>query len=195
MSPPEAENDIPFATTSMFHGSTRLLALAGLIGLASCTPGNGQSSEGAAEPLAPGTPIRFAGEVALEGAIAGVEGGAITLTVRAIGAEANRDERALRRSYEVRDPYWRTADGARRIYFHLDGNDALAAGAPPFLGQMELEARYDPDGNVATEEEGVVRATTRVRTGSRDIHVAIRPSPSPADPSAAAARVGIPKGS
>ena len=181
----------------MFHGSTRLraFAFAGLVILSSCTGGSGPSSASTGGPVAPGTPIRFAGEVALEGALARVVGGAITLTVRTIGAGAGGDERALRRSYEVRDPYLHTADGARRIYFHLDGNDAVTAGAPPFRGWMELEARYDPDGNVETEEEGVLQATMRVRTGSRDIHVVIRPPQSRVDPSAAAARLSTPKGS
>lgn len=179
----------------MFPRSPRLrpFALACLIALPSCTRSSEESTQVA--PLSPGTPIRFAGEMALEDGLAGAQGGAITLTLRAIGAEAARDPRALRRTYEVRDPYWWTSDRSKRIYFHLDEKDALSTGSPPFKAEMELEARYDPDGNVATEEEGVVRSTARVRTGDRDIRVAIRPPASTADPSPTAVRAGTPKGS
>jgi len=84
-----------------------------------------------------------------------------------------RDEPLLSRSYDLGDSIWRRNGDEARLYFALNERDAWPGIAGGVRREMELLARFDPDGNPATEEPGSVRVRAPVQTGSRSILVEI----------------------
>lgn len=88
----------------------------------------------------------LSGEVQL--ASAGEANGVLALLVR------SADGRELLHvvARDLADPAVGEADGVRTLRFHLEAADLAGAGE-----QVLLEARYDPDGVVATDEPGSLR--------------------------------------
>jgi len=128
----------------------------------------------------------YAGELVLRADTALLApGAAATIAVVFPG----RDEPVLSRSYDLGDPIWSPSRDEARLYFALDDRDAWPGIAGGVEREMELVARFDPDGNPATDEPGSVRVRLPVRTGSRSILVEI----ALALPVAAHARAGSPE--
>ncbi|MBL8863867.1 MAG: hypothetical protein JNK02_17895 [Planctomycetes bacterium] len=138
---------------------------------AACSPGAAPGSPGPTTGL-PADSIVFAGDLALLGDPALFAAGSVTVGVALPG----EDELVLARSWDLGDSAWRMDRDGRRLYFRLDARDVVrvrrpgnaAADIPP---NMDLVARFDPDGNPATEEAGVVRTRVHSRTGARDLEV------------------------
>lgn len=93
---------------------------------------------------------------------------------------------ALTRKYEIGDPAFGLSDGERVLHFSLDERDDMGGATTPMADEMELEARFDPDGFVETPE-GVVRTLLRVHPGDEELSIVL--------PSDAARSEGSPKGS
>lgn len=119
----------------------------------------------ATDPVAPGTPLRFTGEVVLTGRLARASTGAVVILVRPVGGK----DASWRRSYEVADPWWTQTASGRSLPFGLSPDDALVDPAPPLSAEMEIVARYDPDGNPDTLDTDAVEVATRARTGATDL--------------------------
>jgi len=152
---------------------------------ASCSAGDGSGSpEFSAEiPLGEAA---YAGELVLRADTALIAPGAVaTLTIVLPGT----DDPLLSRSYDLGDPIWRAYRDEARLYFAIDGRDAWPGVDKGLQREMELVARFDPDGNPATDEPGTVRTRWPVRTGSPTIQVEI----TLALPVAAHARPGAPE--
>ncbi len=134
--------------------------------VAGCSAGDG--SDTAAEmPLAHAA---YAGEFVLRADMALLApGSAATISIVIPG----QDEPLLSRSYDLGDPTWSVSRDEARLYFALDDRDAWPGVEGGVQREMELVARFDPDGNPATDEPGTVRARVPVRTGSRSIEVEI----------------------
>ncbi len=109
----------------------------------------------------------YSGELVLHGDPAILESGAASLAIRAVGAS----DPLMARSWNVGDPAWRVGPDEMRLYFALDKRDAWPGAVGTVGERMELVARFDPDGNPATDEPGSVQARTVVRTGARDLRV------------------------
>src|SRR5690606_30425170 len=109
----------------------------------------------------------FGGEIVLRGDADGLAGGSATISIVAPGEVTP----LLARSWDLGDPAWRAGPDGRRLYFALDARDAWPGARGTFATDMDLVARFDPDGNPATEELGVARMRVPVRTGSRDLVV------------------------
>jgi hypothetical protein len=127
----------------------------------------------AADPRAADLPARFGGSVQLQGALAEIESGSLFLFVSAPGSRSP----TLARKYEIGDPAFSTDRDERRLRFALDERDCMIGASAPMFEEMEVEARFDPDGVLDTDE-GVVRASVRARPGDGEISIAV---PSGAD--------------
>lgn len=138
------------------------------------------------EPLVPGTPERFAGEVVLVGAPARATDGSVEVAVRPIGG----DTAIWSRSYEVRDPWWTSGTNRRSLPFGISKADSVEvagekdsdfddeesgspAGSQLLAREMELVVRFDPDGNPSTHAAGDIEVVTRARTGATDLVVTL----------------------
>lgn len=112
----------------------------------------------------------YAGEIVLrvEAALF-PSGSAVTLAIVMPG----RDTPLLARSYDLGDPIWRFDRDGARLYFTIDGRDAWPGFTAPVRHEMELVARFDPDGNPATDEPGSRSVRLPVRTGSSSLQVEI----------------------
>jgi hypothetical protein len=117
------------------------------------------------DPAPAGTPRRFTGELVLAGALSRATDGAVIVTLRRIG-----DARILwRRSYEVGDPWWTERPGSRTLPFGMSARDAIVDPAPELSVEMELVARFDPDGDPETLETDAFETKVRARTGATDL--------------------------
>lgn len=120
---------------------------------------------------------RFEGRIVLEGASEGAPGAAVFLSARRIGQRLP----TLSRKYELRDSAW-TKEGENRVLkFQLTDLDNMGGFASPMAAEMEIEARYDPDGLIdpgpGAKEEGVVRSAVPASPGSpgsKTIEVVLR---------------------
>lgn len=119
------------------------------------------------DPVRPGTPVRFTGQIVLDEATARLQRGTIEISVRNAGSL----EPILARTYAVDDP-WRA--GAT-IAFGLSKADAVADPVPPFSREMELVVRFDSDGAPSTRSPQDREIVQRVPTGSTDILVQLDP--------------------
>lgn len=143
----------------------RRLTAAVLLLLAACAP---------TEPPARGPGLvvgdaraRFAGEFVVRGDPSILDPGLVTVSIVRPGEDAP----VLSRSWDLGDPAWRTSRGEKRLYFSLDARDAWP-GVPADLGSaMELVARWDPDGNPATDEPDVARVRIPAGAGEVDLTV------------------------
>ena len=141
-------------------------ALALAFAVAACSAGDGADSPDRG-PLVPAERVRFAGELVLRGDLPFVAGASVTLAVE----DAGGGPAALARTWDLGDPVWRHDRDGARLYFALDARDAWP-GAPPAVREtMEIAARFDPVGNPATEELGVVRTRLPVRAGDEGLVV------------------------
>jgi hypothetical protein len=118
-------------------------------------------------PLVPDDRVRFAGELVLRGDLPFSTGAAVTLAVEDVGGGPAR----LARTWDLGDPVWRADRDGARLYFALDARDAWPESEIAVRETMEIAARFDPDGNPATDEPGVVRARVRVRAGDAGLVV------------------------
>lgn len=125
-----------------------------------------------AGPTAPEGTV-YAGELVLRGDPEALRSGAATIAILAPGT----DVPLLARSWDLGDPAWRIGRDGARLYFALDARDEWPGAAGAFGGEMELTARFDPDGNPATDEAGTARAHLAVRTGARDLAVELTVEP------------------
>lgn len=133
-------------------------------------------------PAASDGPARFAGRVTLKGDLATAQDGSLFLIVRVPGSRMP----ALTRKYEIGDPAFQVVGGERVLHFSLDERDDMGGAASPMVAEMELEARFDPDGFVDTSD-GVVRTTVRVHPGEQELSIEL--------PAGASAGVSAPKDS
>lgn len=154
----------PFAPTAR---CPRAATLATLL-LAGCSPGAGPVSPQRAAAHVPADAV-WTGEIVLHAGSPGPRSGAVTLAIVPPGGE----EPVLARSWDLGDPAWRRGSDGWRLYFALDARDAWPGARGAVAEAMDLTARYDPDGNPATEEAGVARARQAVRKGARDLAVEI----------------------
>jgi hypothetical protein len=162
------------------HGLALVSALLGLGAFSACrpAPAANEPPELVIEQLAPGTPVRFAGELSLGGELADATRGAVFVSVRHPTPPGRSDAPPLlMRRYEIGDPAWSRRDGLSCLYFSLGLDDALPAAHAPVLGRtMVLEVRFDPDGNPATEEKGGARRSATVTTGDGDLLIVVDPA-------------------
>ncbi len=142
-----------------------LLVLAGACGGAETAPAGSGPARTGAVPAA----IRaaLAGEVVVRGAEGLADAGSLTVALVAAG----EDRPALARSWELADPAWRRYGSEQRLYFTLDPRDAASGPAPEATGACELIVRWDPDGNPATDEAGVVVERLPVARDARDLRI------------------------
>jgi hypothetical protein len=129
------------------------------------------SADGAASNL----PARFAGTVHLQGELARVESGSLFLFAHPPGSSSP----TLARKYEIGDPAFSDEGDEVQLRFALDERDRMVGGSAALFDEMEIEARFDPDGILDTSE-GVVRASVRARPGDGELSIAVS---SGADPS------------
>ena len=125
---------------------------------------------------APAARVRFAGRVELAGALAAASTGSVFVTARARGARAP----SLSRKYEIGDPAWSMLDGKRVLYFALNEKDDMDGAGAPIGSEMELEARYDPDGVIEigrAQEIGVVKAVVGAKAGDTELSITLQPPP------------------
>ncbi len=113
-------------------------------------------------------PSRFAGSVSLRGDLATVESGSLYVSVRPPGSRFA----SLARKYEIGDPAFAGAGDERLLRFSLDERDAMESVRAPMFEEMEVEARFDPDGVLDTMD-GVVRSTVRARPGAREVAIVV----------------------
>ncbi len=122
----------------------------------------------AVDPRTAALPVRFAGSVHLQGALAEVESGSLFLFVSPPGSRSP----TLARKYEIGDPAFSIDGNGRQLRFALDERDCMIGAGAPMLEEMEVEARFDPDGVLDTDE-GVVRASVRARPGDGELSIAV----------------------
>lgn len=134
--------------------------------LAACAPAEDAVSPRRETPAVPADAV-YAGEIVLRGEPALLAGGSATIAIVRRGEETP----ILSRSWDLGDPAWRSGAESFGLYFVLDARDAWPGTTGAIEPEMELVARFDPDGNPATEEPGVARSRRAVRTGSREIAV------------------------
>jgi hypothetical protein len=142
------------------------------IGKESGTPSAPHSPHAPTAPMAPAE-ARFEGRIVLEGAAAAPPGAAVFVSARRIGQRLP----ALSRKYDLGGGGW-TKDGDKRILmFQLTDRDNMGGVASPMAAEMEIEARYDPDGFIdpspGAQEEGVVRSAVPASPGSKAIEVVL----------------------
>jgi hypothetical protein len=118
-----------------------------------------------ADPVAHGTPLRFAGELVLTGPVARATEGGIVVALRRIGG--TRD--LWQRTYDIADPWWTQLPSSRVLSFALTEEDAIVEPAPPLSVEMELVARFDADGNPETLEPDAFEIAMPARTGAVDL--------------------------
>lgn len=116
---------------------------------------------------------RFEGRVVLKGTTEDAPGAAVFLSARRVGQRLP----SLSRKYELRDPAW-TKDGESRVLqFQLTDLDNMGGFGAPMATEMEIEARYDPDGMINTTpgavDPGVVRAAVPATPGSKAVEVVL----------------------
>jgi hypothetical protein len=121
------------------------------------------------EPVAKGTPLRFTGEVVLAGPLLRATDGVVLLSLRRVGGT----QVMWRRAYELGDPWWTQSAGSRSLPFGLSEKDAILDPAPTLSAEMEIVARYDPDGVPDTFDPGAVELVTRARTGETDLVITL----------------------
>lgn len=80
---------------------------------------------------------------------------------------------------DLADPAVGDADGVRTLRFRLGAEDLAGAGE-----QVQLEARYDPDGVVATDEPGSLRQRRIVSFGCAAQLFLLEPAPVTAESAA-----------
>jgi hypothetical protein len=110
---------------------------------------------------------RFAGELVVRGDPAVLDPGVVTISIVRPGDEAP----ILTRSWDLGDPVWRASHGEQRLYFSLDARDAWPDVQAEIGPDMELLARWDPDGNPVTDEPEVARVRMPARAGATDLSV------------------------
>ena len=121
-----------------------------------------------ADPVEPGTALRFTGQITLEGALAEARAGTLEVSVRNVGDPTP----VLSRTYVVDDP-WRVGS---TIAFGLSKEDATRDPLPVMGRVMELVVRFDADGNPRTRSTNDREVVQRVSTGSTDVVVQLDPS-------------------
>lgn len=135
-------------------------------------PGSGPASKPAAAPASAET--RFEGRLVLEGVAEGTEGAAVFLSARRIGQRLP----TLSRKYELRDSAWMKEGEHRTLKFQLTDLDNMGGFGAPMAAEMEIEARYDPDGMIdprpGAEEPGVVRSAVPASPGSKGTEIVLR---------------------
>lgn len=152
---------------------------------AACSPHEEREVVGT---LPPGTSPRFAGSLGLVGELARAHDGSVLVAVRRVGS---RGRAMLSRRFEVADPLWVDGDGRRDVYFLLDDRDLEPGVKLALDAEMELLARFDPDGLPWTDDQGFVEVRERVRTGAQDLAIDLVRAPDPVvAPSAAQAGQG-----
>ncbi len=154
---------------------------AALLILTACggDPSPDRAPEELADPVDPATPIRFSGQVFLEGSLAHETRGAIHVAVLHVGGTRP----VLERNYELTDP-WRARNA---LAFGLSPEDRVGEREPRFARRMSLLVSYDADGNPDTASTEDVQVRTTVLTGATDIAVSLRRD-EPEGPRAARAR-------
>jgi hypothetical protein len=152
-----------------------------LLGLACASCGDRpqrieQGSETPTTPHAAPAPLtaRFEGRIVLEGAPKNAPAAAVFVSARRIGQRLP----ALSRKYDLAGAGW-TKDGEKLVLlFQLTDRDNMGGVASPMAAEMEIEARYDPDGFIdptpGSQEEGVVRSTAPASPGAKGIEVVLR---------------------
>lgn len=163
----------------------RVLCVATLALVAACAPHEELEAPGT---LPAGTSPRFSGSLSLVGDLARAHDGAVLVAVRRVGS---RGRAMLSRRFEVADPLWVERPGRRDLYFLLDDRDLEPGMRLALDAEMELVARFDPDGLPWTDDQGFVEVRERVRTGASDLALALSRLPDPTvAPSAAQAGKG-----
>lgn len=123
----------------------------------------------------PSDPARFAGQVALRGDLAQAREGSLFVIVRQKGSRMP----SLARKYEVGDPVWIDRGDERVLRFALDEaspEDRMGGTGIALAGELELEARFDPDGVLETKE-GNRSEVVAVERGEQDVSVVLGGAP------------------
>jgi hypothetical protein len=141
-----------------------------LLGLAACAR---EPQPVASAPAQVGD-LRLSGELVVSLPGLPADPGTVTLTA----VRPDTDAPLLSRTWELADPIWRECGGSRRLYFTLDARDAVRGASGDPGSALDLVARWDPDGNPATDEPGVVTTRTRVAPGDRHVVVGLPQHPS-----------------
>lgn len=117
---------------------------------------------------------RFAGKVFLEGSTEGATGAAVFLSARRVGQRLP----SLSRKYELSDPAWKQEGERRVLEFKLTDLDNMGGFGAPMAAEMEVEARYDPDGMIdptpGAVDPGVVKAAVPASPGAKTLEIQLR---------------------
>jgi len=142
------------------------LGAAALAFLAACAPGDRPT--GIQPAVLTGIAgARFAGELVVRGDPAVLDPGLVTISI----VRPGEDDPILTRSWDLSDPVWHASRGEKRLYFSLDARDAWPGVQAELGPDMELLARWDPDGNPANYEPEVASVRVPVRAGATDLSV------------------------
>ncbi len=162
------------------------VVLAGAVLVAGCGDRpqrvTGASSETqAASPHAPAqaaAPLKapkFAGRVVLEGELANAKTGAVFLSARRKGQRLP----SLSHKYEMNDAGWSSSGASRTLEFALTEADNMGGFGAPLGAEMEVEARYDPDGMIdptpGAVDPGVVKAAVPASPGDKGLAITLAP--------------------
>ena len=132
----------------------------------------------ASTPVSPPEPTpRFAGRVVLEGELATARSGAVFLSARRKGQRLP----ALSQKFELNDPAWVEQGPTRVLAFTLTDANNMGGFGTPLGAEMEVEARFDPDGFIdpspGAQDPGVVKAAVPASPGDKAIAITMRPGP------------------
>ncbi len=146
------------------HTATRIATLSALF-LVACSHAEEPVSPEPATPVS--ADVSYRGELILHGDPALLGAASASISIVAAGGDAP----VLARTWDLGDPAWRVGAGEMRLYFAIDARDAWPGRTTAMQDRMDLVARFDPDGNPATDEPGVVQRRVSVARAARDLHV------------------------
>jgi hypothetical protein len=85
---------------------------------------------------------------------------------------------SLSRKYELSDPAWKQEGERRVLEFKLTDLDNMGGFGAPMAAEMEVEARYDPDGMIdptpGAVDPGVVKAAVPASPGAKTLEIQLR---------------------
>ncbi len=133
--------------------------LLALLAFASCSD--------APQPI---VPMRFGGELHLQGGLATTNQGAIYLIVRNVGDGTP----VLARRYELGEAQLKATE--RVLTFNLDRTNLMTmpgSPAPELRAETEIEARYDKDGNIGTKND-IIQTTAPASSGDMSLVLTLK---------------------
>ena len=171
---------VPFAPVAVLLAGTVLLAGCDRpqrVTSGSSSETQAASPHSAAQPAAASKTPKFSGRVVLEGDLAAAKTGAVFLSARRKGQRLP----SLSHKFEMDDAGWTASGATRTLEFTLTEADNMGGFGAPLGAEMEVEARYDPDGFIdptpGAADPGVVKAAVPASPGDKGLAITLAPQP------------------